>query len=80
MQCQVHAFEFNRDTGSCKSLGYQSAQGTSTCYLTLDKQRENLLLVNYWDSTVNTMPISPEGVPSPVSHMHVPKGALEISK
>jgi len=48
----------------------QSANGTSTCYLTLDKNGEdgdnNLLFVNYWDSSLGSIPISNEGNLHPV--------------
>lgn len=36
------------------------AGGTSTCYLTIDKDQKNLLAVNYWDSTIVTIPLSNE--------------------
>jgi len=39
-------------SGKLTKLGRQSAEGTSTCYLTLDKGCENMLVVNYWNSTV----------------------------
>ena len=77
---QVHAFKLDPYTGQCTSLGYQSAQGTSTCYLTLDKKMQNLLLVNYWDSTVGTMPVNPDGSLLPVTHMYKPPRKSEISR
>jgi len=76
---EVHAFKLDPYTGQCTSLGYQSAQGTSTCYLTLDKKMQNLLLVNYWDSTVGTMPVNPDGSLLPVTHMYKPPRKSEIS-
>jgi len=77
---QVHAFEFDPHTGACKSLGYQSAEGTSTCYLTVDQAKENLLLVNYWDASVGTMPINPDGSLLPVKHMYHPPRKEPIGK
>jgi 6-phosphogluconolactonase len=45
--------------GSLTPLGEPvDAGGTSTCYLTLDRAEQNLLAVNYWDSTLVTIPIS----------------------
>eukprot|EP01094_Clydonella_sp_ATCC50884_P000772 TRINITY_DN1058_c0_g2_i1.p1 TRINITY_DN1058_c0_g2~~TRINITY_DN1058_c0_g2_i1.p1 ORF type:complete len:405 (-),score=136.33 TRINITY_DN1058_c0_g2_i1:596-1810(-) len=35
--------------------------GKSTCYLTLDAGARHLLYVNYWDSTLGTLALSPDG-------------------
>jgi 6-phosphogluconolactonase len=49
------------DNGSLTPLGEPvDAGGTSTCYLTIDRAEKNLLAVNYWDSTLVTIPISKE--------------------
>jgi len=76
---EIHAFSFDPYTGQCTSLGYQSAEGTSTCYLTLDSEFKNLLLVNYWDSTVGTMPVNSDGSLLPLTHMYKPPRKAEIS-
>jgi len=39
-------------TGKLTKVGSKSAGGTSTCYITLDRGCENMLVVNYWDATV----------------------------
>jgi 6-phosphogluconolactonase len=39
-------------TGKLTQLSSCSAGGTSTCYLFLDKTSENMLVVNYWNSTI----------------------------
>ena len=41
---------------------------------------QNLLLVNYWDSTVGTMPVNPDGSLLPVTHMYKPPRKSEISR
>jgi 6-phosphogluconolactonase (cycloisomerase 2 family) len=46
--------------GSLNEIGHVDAGGTSTCYLTIDKEEKNLLAVNYWDSTLVTIPLSTE--------------------
>ena len=38
-----------------------SAGGTSTCYLTIHKAARRMLLVNYWDSTIFTLELLPDG-------------------
>jgi 6-phosphogluconolactonase (cycloisomerase 2 family) len=51
------------------------AQGTSTCYLTIDRSQQHLLAVNYWDSTLVTMPIDVNTgeLKGPVQHTYDPK-------
>jgi len=52
------------------------AGGTSTCYLTVDKEEKHLLAVNYWDSTLAVIPLDYEtgALMGPVQHMYDPKG------
>jgi len=46
--------------GELTKLSSCDAGGTSTCYLTIDRDQKNLLAVNYWDSTIVTIPLSPD--------------------
>jgi 6-phosphogluconolactonase (cycloisomerase 2 family) len=46
--------------GELTKLSSCDAGGTSTCYLTIDRDQKNLLAVNYWDSTIVTIPLSPQ--------------------
>lgn len=39
-------------TGRLSKLATKSAGGTSTCYLTLDRECLNMLVVNYWNATI----------------------------
>jgi len=52
----------------------QSAKGTSTCYLTLDQRGNNLLFVNYWDSSLGSLPLNDRG------EMHPVKGFLQPAR
>lgn len=56
------------------------AGGTSTCYLTIDHAGKNLLCVNYWDSTLASIPLDVEtGVMlGPVSHIYDPKHGQKV--
>jgi 6-phosphogluconolactonase (cycloisomerase 2 family) len=54
---QIFAFAINQD-GEMEKVGQVDAGGTSTCYLTIDRHQKNLLAVNYWDSTIVSIPIS----------------------
>mmetsp|Transcript_14505 Transcript_14505/g.36757 ORF Transcript_14505/g.36757 Transcript_14505/m.36757 type:complete len:435 (+) Transcript_14505:76-1380(+) len=39
-------------SGKLSKLSSCGAGGTSTCYITLDKECENMLIVNYWNATI----------------------------
>lgn len=72
---KIVAYEINSD-GELIKLGQADAGGTSTCYLTIDREEKNLLAVNYWDSSLVTIPISLETgeFTGPVSSIYDPKG------
>ena len=54
---EVVAYKINHATGALQLVGRSDAGGTSTCYITIDRTKRKMLLVNYWDSTVTTIPI-----------------------
>jgi len=58
---QVVAFAVSPTTGTLHKISSQSAGGTSTCYITIDKALQNMLVVNYWDSTLAILPLSQTG-------------------
>ena len=45
--------------GSLVKLGQVDAGGTSTCYITIDKSEQHLIVTNYWNSTLCVIPIDP---------------------
>jgi len=59
---QVVAYALDGRTGAlnehCPPVG---AGGLSTCYLTMHMGARRLLLVNYWDSTICTLELKPDG-------------------
>jgi 6-phosphogluconolactonase len=64
---EIAAFAVSPTTGELTHLCSQSAEGKSTCYLTLDMNCKNILYVNYWDSVIGVMPVSETGMLSPTS-------------
>lgn len=56
---KIFAYSIESD-GELKQIGQVDAGGTSTCYLTIDREERNLLAVNYWDSTLVSIPLSTE--------------------
>jgi len=77
---QILAYEINSD-GELIKIGSVDAGGTSTCYLTIDRDERNLLAVNYWDSSLVTIPISLETgeFTGPVASIYDPKGGKGIN-
>mmetsp|Transcript_11148 Transcript_11148/g.16867 ORF Transcript_11148/g.16867 Transcript_11148/m.16867 type:complete len:437 (+) Transcript_11148:133-1443(+) len=53
---KVIAYSVGSD-GGLTEIGQVDAEGTSTCYLTIDHKGKNLLAVNYWDSTLVSIPL-----------------------
>jgi len=60
-------------SGKLTKVGSQSAQGTSTCYLTLDKDCQNMLAVNYWNATIGVFGLESEtGIVGPARSLYDP--------
>jgi len=70
---QIVAYNINQD-GKLVPSSMQSAKGTSTCYLTLDQKGGNLLFVNYWDSSLGSLPLNKKG------ELHPVKGFMQPAK
>jgi len=49
---EVVSWQICPNTGELVRLSSFSAGGTSTCYMYLDKECQNMLVVNYWDATI----------------------------
>eukprot|EP00985_Skeletonema_marinoi_P017395 scaffold9513_cov153-Skeletonema_marinoi.AAC.10 len=54
---KILAYQIESD-GSLLQIGEVDAGGTSTCYLTIDRDQRNLIAVNYWDSSLVVIPLS----------------------
>jgi len=76
---QIIAYEVGCD-GELKKMSSIDAGGTSTCYLTIDRDQKNLLAVNYWDSTIVTIPLSTEtgDFAGSISSKYDPKGGKSM--
>jgi 6-phosphogluconolactonase len=62
--------------GELSQLGEPvDAGGTSTCYLTIDKDARHMLCVNYWDSTLGVIPLDPVTgeFMGPIKNLYDPK-------
>ena len=62
---ELYSFKMDGETGAMTLMSKQCAKGTSTCYITFDKARKKMLLVNYWDSSLTTLPLSKDGSAGP---------------
>ncbi|CAJ1354737.1 unnamed protein product [Effrenium voratum] len=55
----IDTWSVNPKTGQLTRLGSCDAGGTSTCYITLDKAAQNMLVVNYWNATIGVFALDP---------------------
>lgn len=56
----IVTYSVDPHTGKLFKIGSRSALGTSTCYLTLDKDCKNMLAVNYWNATIGVFGLDAE--------------------
>eukprot|EP00543_Licmophora_paradoxa_P009451 CAMPEP_0202476150 /NCGR_PEP_ID=MMETSP1360-20130828/93274_1 /ASSEMBLY_ACC=CAM_ASM_000848 /TAXON_ID=515479 /ORGANISM="Licmophora paradoxa, Strain CCMP2313" /LENGTH=507 /DNA_ID=CAMNT_0049103349 /DNA_START=56 /DNA_END=1579 /DNA_ORIENTATION=+ len=69
-------FAYNiQPNGELRELGSVDAGGTSTCYLTIDKEQKHMLAVNYWNSTLAVLPLDQEtgAFKGPIQNIYDPK-------
>eukprot|EP00941_MAST-03F_sp_MAST-3F-sp1_P000749 g749.t1 len=80
---KVFAFKLDHDTGAMTQIGAPvDAGGSSTCYLTIDPTQKWMLVCNYWNSLLCTMPMDPKtGSLLPPLHSYDPKkgNAMKVS-
>lgn len=76
---QILAYEIHPD-GSLTEIGRVDAGGTSTCYLTIDRDQRHLIAVNYWDSSLVVVPLSNEtgAFAGPVQSVYDPRRGRAI--
>uniref|UniRef100_A0A6S8SNI5 6-phosphogluconolactonase n=1 Tax=Chaetoceros debilis TaxID=122233 RepID=A0A6S8SNI5_9STRA len=76
---QIICYQVSGD-GKLTKIGQVDAGGTSTCYLTIDRDQKNLIAVNYWNSTLATVPISKEtgNFIGEITSKYDPKGGKQM--
>eukprot|EP00928_Gymnodinium_smaydae_P093466 TRINITY_DN7765_c0_g1_i2.p1 TRINITY_DN7765_c0_g1~~TRINITY_DN7765_c0_g1_i2.p1 ORF type:complete len:438 (-),score=97.52 TRINITY_DN7765_c0_g1_i2:78-1391(-) len=60
---KIVSWSVDCSSGRLKRLNEIDAGGTSTCYITLDKELSNMLVVNYWDASLKVMRMDEKGIP-----------------
>lgn len=56
----VATLELNQ-RGELKMLARQSTMGKSTCYVNIQPKQSHMVMVNYWDAKLTTVPMSANG-------------------
>jgi len=56
---QIDTWSVCPRTGRLDRVSRFDAQGTSTCYITLDRECKNMLVVNYWNATIGVFGLNP---------------------
>mmetsp|Transcript_116185 Transcript_116185/g.200682 ORF Transcript_116185/g.200682 Transcript_116185/m.200682 type:complete len:465 (-) Transcript_116185:325-1719(-) len=75
---QIIAWSVDPETGFLSKIDCADAQGTSTCFLTLDHEVRNMLVVNYWDATIGVLPLNEDGTfaASKLTFLYDPKAGM----
>lgn len=73
---QIVAWEVDPSSGELTKICQADAQGTSTCFLTIDHDVANMLVVNYWDATIGVIPLKADGRfgAEKLTYVYDPKG------
>jgi len=58
---EIVTWAINKGSGQLQKVSSFDAGGTSTCYITIDKDLQSMLVVNYWDSTLPVFAIGKTG-------------------
>jgi 6-phosphogluconolactonase (cycloisomerase 2 family) len=56
----VFTWNVDPESGALTKVASADAQGTSTCYITIDKAQRNALVVNYWNATIVVLEVDPD--------------------
>eukprot|EP00912_Choanoflagellata_sp_UC4_P001651 UC4_evm1s1048 len=71
---EIFAFKVDPTSGELEFISRQSAGGKSTCYITLDKDLNNMLVTNYWDASLAVLGLNDDGTLQPLKHIGRPWG------
>lgn len=69
-----------QQNGEFKVLGRQSAKGKSTCYVNLRPTLDWMILVNYWDAKLSTLPVGVNGIVGEPSEVYMQPQADYVEK
>jgi 6-phosphogluconolactonase len=75
---EIFTYSLDPNTGALGYRGRQGCAGTSTCFITIDRTLQHMLVVNYWDSTLTTLSLSSEGTPVGVKSILDPKHGKQL--
>lgn len=56
----VYTWNVDPESGALTKVASADAQGTSTCYITIDQAQKNALVVNYWNATIVVLAVDQE--------------------
>ena len=76
---EIVSYDVNSQTGNLTIASTVDARGTSTCYITLDKEARNMLVVNYWDATIHVFGTIVPPAPCPLGPTAPQKNKTETS-
>ncbi|RYZ97851.1 MAG: lactonase family protein [Sphingobacteriaceae bacterium] len=72
---EVSAFSFEPRSGQLTFVNKQSTKGTAACYVSVDEDKKNLFVANYWSGSLAVLPLAKDGAIQPVSQLIQEKGS-----
>lgn len=66
---KILCYAVSPSTGKLRKVSSVSAGGKSTCYISMAYDLRHILVANYWDSTIASIPIEDTGEPRPLKHL-----------
>lgn len=76
----VVAFSVSPTSGVLRKIDSQTALGTSTCYVEINREESHMLVTNYWDSTLAVIPIDRPGTLKPATDLWAPVKKVKAEK
>lgn len=80
-QGAVHAFSFDKESGSLQKLNSQKTNGSGPCYITIDPKGKNVHTANYGGGSISSFQVNDDGSLSPmVSQVTFTGSGLDSSR
>ena len=77
-QGRVLAYSISPE-GKLEKISDVGAGGTSTCYLTIADNSKKMIVANYWNSTLVTLPVDADGLLGEMVSMYDPSKGREMT-
>ena len=59
----LETYSFDKNNFKLQLIGRVNSNGLSTCFIQSDLLNQNLIVINYWDSTISINPLNKDNIP-----------------